>query len=231
MQVGTEFVILSGLLTITVSVAMSIFLGWKWLKQEVRLMTDLPLVFAISGICQVLNAVFLTLPVIGVLEPSLELFRLRSIAIGGAIVPVTGAMLQIWASSKAKYHNRIVLVLAIYWFAVALLGTSEALIMSLTIPPMLIVSLAMMVTFIITWKTGRLKEVRSELMVITSIIMMVSQVIRVPLMSTSLFYIPDILLMVSMICLGLAIINPWYAREQREKREEPPQMAQYAEDY
>ena len=225
MQVGTEFVILSGLLTITVSVAMSIFLGWKWLKQEVRLMTDLPLVFAISGICQVLNAVFLTLPVIGVLEPSLELFRLRSIAIGGAIVPVTGAMLQIWASSKAKYHNRIVLVLAIYWFAVALLGTSEALIMSLTIPPMLIVSLAMMVTFIITWKTGRLKEVRSELMVITSIIMMVSQVIRVPLMSTSLFYIPDILLMVSMICLGLAIINPWYAREQREKREEPPQMA------
>ena len=231
MQVGTEFVILSGLMTITVSVAMSIFLGWKWLKQEVRLMTDLPLVFAISGICQVLNAVFLTLPIIGVLEPSLELFRLRSIAIGGAIVPVTGAMLQIWASSKAKYHNRIVLALAIYWFTVALLGTSEALIMSLTIPPMLIVSLAMMVTFIITWKTGRLKEVRSELMVITSIIMMVSQVIRVPLMSTSLFYIPDILLMVSMICLGLGIANPWYAREQKEKHEEPPQMAQYAEDF
>jgi hypothetical protein len=231
MQVGTEFVILSGLLTITVSVAMSIFLGWKWLKQEVRLMTDLPLVFAISGICQVLNAVFLTLPIIGVLEPSLELFRLRSIAIGGAIVPVTGAMLQIWASSKAKYHNRIVLVLAIYWFAVALLGTSEALIMSLTIPPMLIVSLAMMVTFIITWKTGRLKDVRSELMVITSIIMMVSQIIRVPLMSTSLFYIPDILLMVSMICLGLGIANPWYAREQREKHEEPPQMVQYTEEF
>ena len=231
MQVGTEFVILSGLMTIIVSVTMSIFLGWKWLKQEVRLMTDLPLVFAISGLCQVLNAVFLTLPVIGVLEPSLELFRLRSIAIGGAIVPVTGAMLQIWASSKAKYHNRIVLLLAAYWFAVALLGTSEALIMSLTIPPMLIVSLAMMVTFIITWKTGRLKEVRSELMVITSIIMMASQVIRVPLMSTSLFYIPDILLMVSMICLGLAIINPWYAREQREKQEKTPQMAQYATEF
>jgi len=231
MQVGTEFVILSGLMTIIVSVTMSIFLGWKWLKQEVRLMTDLPLVFAISGLCQVLNAVFLTLPVIGVLEPSLELFRLRSIAIGGAIVPVTGAMLQIWASSKAKYHNRIVLSLAIYWFAVALLGTSEALIMSLTIPPMLIVSLAMMVTFIITWKTGRLKEVRSELMVIASIIMMASQVIRVPLMSTSLFYIPDILLTVSMICLGLAIINPWYAREQREKQEKTPQMAQYATEF
>ena len=229
MQVGTEFVILSGLLTITVSVAMSIFLGWKWLKQEVRLMTDLPLVFAISGICQVHNALFLTLPAIGVLEPSLELFRLRSIAIGGAIVPVSGAMLQIWASSKAKYHNRIVLLLAIYWFTVALLGTSEALIMSLTIPPLLIISLVMMFTFIITWKTGRLKEVRSELMVITSIIMIVSQIIRVPLMSTSLFYIPDILLMVSMICLGLGIANPWYSREIKGRSEEPPEMAPFAD--
>ena len=229
MQVGTEFVILSGLLTITVSVAMSIFLGWKWLKQEVRLMTDLPLVFAISGICQVLNALFLTLPAIGVLEPSLELFRLRSIAIGGAIVPVSGAMLQIWASSKAKYHNRIVLLLAIYWFTVALLGTSEALIMSLTIPPLLIISLVMMFTFIITWKTGRLKEVRSELMVITSIIMIVSQIIRVPLMSTSLFYIPDILLMVSMICLGLGIANPWYSREIKGRSEEPPEIAPFAD--
>ena len=229
MQVGTEFVILSGILTIIVSVAMSIFLGWKWYKQEVRLMTDLPLVFAIAGICHVLNALFLTLPNIGVLEPSLELFRLRSIAIGGAIVPVTGALLQIWASSKQKYHNRIVLVLAIYWFAVALLGTSEALIMSLTIPPLLVISVAMMVTFIITWKTGRLKEVRSELLVLSSLFMIASQLLRVPLMLTPLFYIPDILLMGSMICLGFGIANPWYSRAIKEQHEKPPQMTQYTE--
>ena len=101
--------------------------------------------------------------------------------------------------------------------------------MSLTIPPLLIISLVMMFTFIITWKTGRLKEVRSELMVITSIIMIVSQVIRVPLMSTSLFYIPDILLMVSMICLGLGIANPWYSREIKGRSEEPPEMAPFAD--
>ena len=231
MQVGTDFVILSGILTIIVSVAMSAFLGWKWYKQEVRLMTDLPLVFAISGICQMLNALFLTLPEIGLLEPSLELFRLRSIAIGGAIVPVTGALLQIWASSKAKYHNRIVLLLAGYWFAVALLGTSEALIMSLTIPPLLIISLAMMMTFIITWKTGRLKEVRSELIVFSAIFMMASQILRVPLMSTSLFYVPDILLIITMVLLGLGIANPWYARESRSKQKETPEIAQYSVEY
>jgi hypothetical protein len=227
MQVGTEFVILSGILTILVTVSMSIFLGWKWLKQEVRLMTDLPLVFAIAGICNTLNALFLTLPAIGVLEPSLELFRLRSIAIGGAIVPVTGALLQIWASSKSKYHNRLVLLLAIYWFAVALLGTSEALIMSLTIPPLLLISFAMMATFIITWKTGRLKEVRSDLLVFSSLFMIVSQVMRVPLLSTPLFYIPDIALMGSMIFLALGIANPWASRELKEKHKESPEIAQY----
>lgn len=227
MQIGTEFVILSGILTILVTVSMSIFLGWKWLKQEVRLMTDLPLVFAIAGVCNTLNALFLTLPAIGVLEPSLELFRLRSIAIGGAIVPVTGALLQIWASSKAKYHNRIVLLLAIYWFAVALLGTSEALIMSLTIPPLLLISFAMMTTFIITWKTGRLKEVRSDLLVLSSLFMIVSQLMRVPLLSTPLFYIPDIALMGSMIFLALGIANPWVSNEMKEKCQESPEITQY----
>jgi hypothetical protein len=143
-------------------------------------------------------------------------------------VPVTGALLQIWASSKQKYHNKLVLALAGYWFAVALLGNSEALIMSLTIPPLLLISLAMMSTFIITWKTGRLKEVRSDLLVFSSLFMIVSQLMRVPLLSTPLFYIPDLALMGSMIFLAIGIANPWYSRETKEKQVEFPHMTQYA---
>ena len=229
MQVGTDLVIISGFMTIFVSLAISIFLGRKWYKQDVRLMTDLPLVFAIAMICNTLNAVFMTLPAIGVLEPSLDLFRLRSIAIGGAVVPVLGAMLQIWASKYEKYHNRTVLLLVVYWFAVALLGPSEALIMSLTIPILLISSLAMMITFAITWKTGRLKEVRSELLVISIFFVLVSQVLRVPLMLTPLFYIPDAILIFSMVLLGLGFGNPWQSRDSKESSEEAEQLVQYAE--
>ncbi len=216
-------------MTIFVSLALSIFLGRKWYKQDVRLMTDLPLVFAIAMICNTLNAIFLTLPSIGVLEPSLNIFRLRSIAIGGAVVPVLGAMLQIWAAKYEKYHNRTVLLLTAYWFLVALLGTSEAMIMSLTIPVLLIVSIAMMVTFAITWRTGRLKEVRSELLVLSIFLVLVSQVLRVPLMLTPLFYIPDAILIVSMIFLGLGFGNPWQAKGSNESSEETPQLVQYAE--
>jgi hypothetical protein len=82
--------------------------------------------------------------------------------IGGAIVPVLGAILQIWTPSYQKYHTRTVLLLTVYWFSIALLGPSEPIIMILTIPILLIISIVMMITFIITWKTGRLKEVRSE---------------------------------------------------------------------
>jgi len=229
MQVGTEFVVLSGIITIILSVALSTFLGWKWYKQKVRLMTDLPLVFALTGIFQVLNMLILTLSNIGVLESSMELFRVRSLVIGGAIIPILGTILQIWAPSYQKYHKRFVILLTLYWFSIALLGTSEALIMILTIPVLLVISIVMMITFIVTWKTGRLKEIRSELLIISVPFLMTSQIMRVPLMSTSLFYIPDILLGASMILIALGIVNPWYSREMKRRSKEPPQMVPITE--
>ncbi len=229
MQQGSELVIFSGVLTIILSSAMSVFLGRKWLKQKVRLMTDLPLVFAISGMCQALSSLLLTLPNIGVLEPTLELFRLRSIVIGGAIVPILGAILQIWAPSYQKYHTRIVILLTMYWLSIALLGTSEAIIMILTIPILLIISIMMMITFIITWKTGRLKEVRSELLIAAVLLMIASQILRVPLMSTSLFYVSDLLNVATMFCMAVGIANPWYSRETKGLSKESPQMVQIAE--
>ncbi|TET07314.1 MAG: hypothetical protein E3J86_13505 [Candidatus Thorarchaeota archaeon] len=229
MQQGTELVVLSGVLTILLSSIMSVFLGRKWYKQEVRLMTDLPLVFAISGICQAVNSLILTLPNIGLLELTLELFRLRSLVIGGAIVPILGAILQIWTPSYQKYHTRTVILLTMYWFSIALLGPSEAIIMILTIPILLVISFTMMITFIITWKTGRLKEVRSELLIAAVLFMIASQILRVPFMSTSLFYIPDLLIVATMFCMAVGIANPWYSRETKSLRKESPQMVQIAE--
>ena len=228
-NIGTEFIILSGIMTIILSLALSIFLGWKWYKQKVRLMTDLPLVFAITGIFQVLNMTILTLSHIGVLEPTMELFRVRSMVIGGAIVPILGTILQIWTPSYQKYHKRFVFFVTLYWFSIALLGTSEAIIMILTIPILLIISIVMMLTFIVTWKTGRLKEIRSELMIVSVLFMVASQILRVPFMSTPLFYVPDLLLGVSMILIALGIANPWYSRANKVRQEEPPQMVPITE--
>ena len=180
-------------------------------------MTDLPLVFAITTFCQALQIFILTLPNIGLVPQSMELFRIRSIIIGGSVIPVIGALLQIWTPRIQRYHNRILLSVTVYWGVMALLGTTESFIMIMTIPIILIFGVVMAMTFAITWKTGRLKEVRSDLMMVSIICGMASQSLRVSLLNTMFFYIPDILLMLSMFFTALAFGNPWYRKAHKER--------------
>jgi hypothetical protein len=225
MQVGTDLVLISSIATILISAVISVYLGRQWYRQEGHLITDLPLVFAISFVSQTLNMIILTLPNLGLLAPSMELFRLRSLVISGSTVPILGALLQIWAPSLQKYHNRLVYFLLIYWVSIALFGSTEEFVMITTIPVILILGIMMMATFVITWRTGRLKEVRSDLMIVSVLFGMVSQILRVPFISTPFFYIPDVLLTISMVGTALALANPWYHRDKKVRVEEIPQMA------
>jgi hypothetical protein len=224
MQIGTDLVLLSSMATVVIAVSLSGYLGRKWLSQENRLITDLPLVFAIAFVGQAFNIAIVTLQHIGLLPATMIFFRIRTIGIGGSVIPIFGAILQIWTPSIQRYHNRMVYLLTLYWLGIDFLVASETLIMSLLIPVLVINGLIMMATFIITWKTGRLREVRSELMVISVLFGMASQVLRVPLLTTSLFYLPDVLLMISMILTAVAFGNPWYNRGKKAKPEEAPHM-------
>ncbi len=224
MQIGTELVVISSITTVFISGLIGSYLGRKWLFQQVRLLTDLPLVFAIAFVSQSFNIMIVTLQHIGLLETTMIFFRIRSVAIGGSIIPILGVILQIWAPSIQKYHNRIVLLLALYWISVVLFGSHEELIMILAIPVMIILGIMMMFTFIITWRTGRLKEVRSELMVVSVLFGMASQILRVPFLSTSLFYVPDVLLTISMILTAIAFANPWYYRGNNHKQNASPHL-------
>ncbi|MGY5856158.1 MAG: hypothetical protein RTS72_06110 [Candidatus Thorarchaeota archaeon] len=229
MQIGTDLVLLSSMATVVIAVSLSGYLGRKWLSQENRLMTDLPLVFAIAFVGQAFNIAIVTLQHIGILPATMIFFRIRTIGIGGSIIPIFGAILQIWAPSIQKYHNRMVYLLTLYWLGIDFLVASETLIMSLLIPVLVVVGLIMMATFIITWRTGRLKEVRSELMVLSVLFGLSSQVLRVPLLTTNLFYMPDVLLMISMILTAVAFGNPWYNRGMKTKLEEAPHMVAVSE--
>jgi hypothetical protein len=211
--------------TVVIAVSLSGYLGQKWLSQENRLMTDLPLVFAIAFVGQAFNIAIVTLQHIGLLPATMIFFRIRTIGIGGSIIPIFGAILQIWAPSIQRYHNRMVYLLTLYWLGIDFLVATETMIMSLLIPVLVIIGLIMMATFIITWRTGRLKEVRSELMVLSVLFGLASQVLRVPLLTTSLFYVPDVLLTISMVLTAIAFGNPWYNRETKARPEEPPHMA------
>jgi hypothetical protein len=224
MQIGTDLVLLSSMATAVIALSLAGYLGRKWLAQENRLLTDLPLVFAIAFVGQAFNITIVTLQHIGLLPATMIFFRIRTIGIGGSIVPIFGALLQIWAPSIQRYHNRMVYLLTLYWLGIDFLVATETLIMSLLIPVLVILGLVMMFTFIITWRTGRLKEVRSELMVLSVLFGLASQVLRVPLLTTPLFYLPDVLLTISMVLTAIAFGNPWYNREKKVKLEESPHM-------
>lgn len=219
MQSGIEFVLISNAVTILISASVGIYLLRLWLRQTTRLITDLPLVFAITTISQAFQTLVLALPYAGLIEPSMNLFRLRSIIIGGSIIPIVGALLQIWLPRIIKIHNKILVSVTIYWALVALLGSTESIIMLLTIPIIVIIALMMMVTFIITWKTGRLKEVRSEVMIAAIPFALISQISRVPLLTTSLFYISDIFLAISLLITAFAFTNPWKKKERKDSKE------------
>jgi len=233
MQLGTDLVIFSSITIVIISAIVGTYLLRLWLKQTNRLLTDLPLVFAITAISHACQTLVVALSTIGIIEPSLTFFRLRSIIISASIIPVLGALLQIWAPRIRKYHNKLLMGVTAYWLTIALLGVSESFIMTLTIPLILLVGTMMMVTFIITWKTGRLKEIRSEVMVIALPIIMASQILRVPLLGTSIFYVPDLLLVISLLITIFAFANPMKKSESRKKSEEPetPKEIEMAVEY
>jgi len=217
MQFGSELVLFSSFATIVISVIVSTYLLRLWFRQKNRLMTDLPLVFAISMVSNAFNMVMIVLPIIWSFTPSMEYFRFRTLIIGASVIPMLGALLQIWLPSKKKYHNRFVYLFALYWGLVTFLGATQEIIMAMCIPLILVSGVVIMATFIITWKTGRLKEIRSEFMVVSMVFTMASQVLRVQLVSTPFFYIPDLLFMISFIIIGLGFATSWKDEVKDEK--------------
>jgi len=220
MQTGLELVVLSTVTIIMISAIVGVYLLRLWLKQSSRLLTDLPLVFAVTTICSACQVLIPALQSVGILETTLPIFRIRSLIISGSIIPVLGAVLQIWAPNIQKYHMRIIAAVTLYWWFFALFGVSESLIMTATIPLVLASAIMLLVTFTVTWRTGRLKEMRSEWMVVGILPALMSQLLRVSLMSTPLFYVPDVLLMISFICIGLAFLKPKQKDEPSVKDEE-----------
>ncbi|MHA1863830.1 MAG: hypothetical protein ACTSWA_08680 [Candidatus Thorarchaeota archaeon] len=232
MQLGTEIVIFSSVSIVIISAIVGTYFLRIWFKQSARLITDLPLVFAIMTISQAFQNVIVALQNLGIIDDSLMFFKLRSLIIAGSIIPLFGAVLQIWLPRIQRYHTRILIGLSAYWGVAAIFGASSAFIMTLTIPLILISGIMMMVTFIITWKTGRLKEIRSSVIVLSIPFAMASQVLRVPLLGTPLFYLPDILLVATLFVMPFAFIRVRQKKEPaRVESVDPPRQIEVAAEF
>lgn len=206
MQPTLDTATIASLSSAVFSIVLSVFLVGLWLRQRNHLYTDLPLLFGIMFYAQALNSIIKVLPTLGIVEASLALFRFRTLIIFATVLPLAVVVLHVWMPRMRDRYSRILGMLTLYWVIVTLLAPTESLVMLLCIPILLVLSVAMIVTFSITWKTGRLKEVRSGLMVLAFILGFLSQLV------TSSIVLDNVLIAVSTGIMTLALINPWFRR-------------------
>jgi hypothetical protein len=206
MQLTIDLASFANLSTSVFSIIIAVFLITVWSRQKNHLYTDLPLLFGVMFLAQAVNSIVRTLPTLGIVESSLLLFRLRTLVILAEVFPLTLVALHIWLPRIRNRYSRVLAVLALYWVAVTALAPSESLIMLLCIPILLVLDFTMIATFSITWKTGRLKEVRSGLMVSGFVLGFVSQLF------TSMVLLDNVLLALATGIMTVAVINPWFRR-------------------
>ncbi|MHA1576993.1 MAG: hypothetical protein ACTSU3_06500 [Candidatus Thorarchaeota archaeon] len=203
------------------SVFIASFLLYTWTKYENRLLTDLPLIMGITSLFLAMNMIVVNAISVGYIPDTMEVFRWRSVLIGGMVLPLLELLLIIWAPRRRKYHPHAIVSFGIWWLTVSLLGPSREIIMLLCIPFVLMSIIGMGITFTITWKTKRLTEIRSGFIVIGAVFMFISQVSKVWLMSFGLSYISDLFIALGILAIAIAIINPQTKKERKEEAQIP----------
>lgn len=205
----TDLTFFPSIITAIAAIIGAVLLYNIWRKQENRLTSDLPLMFSLTFVGTAANMLIHAIPILLAMEPTLILFRMRSLAIGLTIVPMAGMVFNIWLPRFIKWHTRGMLGLFAYWLAVVIIGPSEPAIILLTVPILMVFAIALTATFAITWKTGRLKEVRSDLLVVALIMAVLSQGLKVPLMNAGLDLLAYLMTMTMIVLVVLGLLNPW----------------------
>lgn len=217
-----DITFISSFSTAIITAIVSIYLFRLWYRQSSRMYTDLPLMFSFSFLATAINMFLNAAPVLLQIEYTYSLFQIRAFFICLSVIPMLGMVLHIWLPRFAKWHIRIMAIIAAYWTAVTLLAPDEGTLMAFAIPVILAFTLSLIATFVITWYTGRLKEVRSDLLVFGLALAFVSQALRVTLLNAGLSVVGDVLNLFGLVAVSLALVNPWYKPENRP-REAPPE--------
>ena len=208
MQIPIDVTVTISIVASLLSMLLSIELILIWRSYENRLLTDLPLLFGLSFIFQGANMLMQTLVLAGVFPDTLDFLRVRACVIYFVMTPPLPGLLQIWAHKYKRYHSRVLLAYTVYWFVVVVLAPSAVVLMGLLYPIMMIPGIGFIITFAITWRTGRLKEIRSDLALLGLVVIIVSQSLKIPLRPLGLSFVSDILNAIGIFVGGLAFILP-----------------------
>jgi hypothetical protein len=212
MQIPFDLVSLSSIIAAVISILLSTYLFKVWHDQPARMYTDLPLMFGFTFLGQAINSLIQGLILGEFLPSTITVFRIRSLTICVSTFPLLGALLNIWLSKHKKHHLKIMGILVAYWITISLFGPSQNMIMLFHMPILIVLMLGLIATFFITWRTGRLKEIRSDLLLFSLLLSLISQLFRIPLLDIGAGFISDVLNVGAILVATLALTNPWFGK-------------------
>lgn len=209
----SEVVFVSSAISTIVSMIAATYLIQKWYNQKARLPFDLPLMFGVVFVASAFSQFIKSSQMVGFLPATLEIFRVRSLVIAWIFLPWALVLMRIMWPSGIKWHKRLWGILTAVTVGMSLFAPSQAMIQTYQTTWILVVILGVIITFAITWKTGRLKEVRSELVLLGSFLAIVSQIGQIMWTAVGLAWIADVITLLSITAYTLALVNPWYQSE------------------
>ncbi len=224
MQIVLETSHLASIFAGIIAIVSASYLLNIWRKQDQRLLTDLPLFFGTSFTIIGMNMVMMGFMNMGIIPDIMPIFRLRTLfLISGSVLPLFVAILHIWFHRFRKYFKHAIGTLSAYWAIASLFGPTTEVIMILLVPVMIAIIFAVVVTFIITWRTGRLKEVRSDFIVVSGVLISMGQIGKIVLSAAGLAYIADILTAFGIIVGAIGLANPWFRAKKKEVTKASPE--------
>ena len=172
------FYLLTASLKIFCYLIIGIYLLKEWIKLEKKYTSDLPFLMGISVLFLIPGTIIDINVIIFSIEPCF-IYDIRYSLDLIAIQLILGAMLSIWMSSKVKIRYTIVISASVLFITVLMLLPSDVIYLDIaaaiiTLPTLI----SMIITFMFTYFTKRLRNVNGLLISIAAIVIIIGSIIR-----------------------------------------------------
>ncbi|MHA1229263.1 MAG: hypothetical protein ACTSRP_08665 [Candidatus Helarchaeota archaeon] len=172
------FYLLTASLKIFCYLIIGIYLLKEWIKLEKKYTSDLPFLMGISVLFLIPGTIIDINVIIFSIEPCF-IYNIRYSLDLIAIQLILGAMLSIWMSSKVKIRYTIVISASVLFITVLMLLPSDVIYLDIaaaiiTLPTLI----SMIITFMFTYFTKRLRNVNGLLISIAAIVIIIGSIIR-----------------------------------------------------
>ena len=191
----------------------AIVLLYRWYRAERHFYTDIPFLIALTLLFfaagEGVDAIFHS----GIAPYVLTLFKVRSSLLGCGLFFAMYATVIIWLYEHKRLGYLLLALYLVFYLAAAWLAPTEDLVRLWTMPFILVMFVAFVVTFTLAWAKKRLPDVHGLVMSLGGCVAVVGQLLKNPLAAIGIMWVSELidLLGLGILFLGL-VIKPGYAK-------------------